>query len=229
MESIVIYVIIVILVLISVSKKNPKRLEQQRKRMQEMEVDKQIGQTSKPGNASKTSSLTFEQTNFGKYGGASSGNASPANLKPVHTMNSSTYQGRSGSSAGPARQAVAQQKTAQQRNGVQNNRPQTAKQKPGEGGLTDADELSTTEMLAEKARKDQIEHHKEQVEHRQHEQKYYGNYHYARRYMLGDPVAASDKLIYCPNCAAENLIKLHESPRKYNCYFCRAKLDGSDE
>ncbi len=224
MESIVIYVIIVILVLISVSKKNPKRLEQQRKRMQEMEVDKQIGQTSKTGSAPKSRSLTFEQTNFGKYGGSASGNASPANLKPVHTMNSSTYQGRTGSSTGSARQAVAQQKNA-----AANNRAQTAKQAPGAGGLTDADELSTTEMLAQKAKQDQIEHHKEQVEHRQHEQKYYGNYHYARRYMLGDPVAASDKLVYCPNCAAENLIKLHESPRKYNCYFCRAKLDGSDE
>ena len=229
MESIVIYVIIVILVLISVSKKNPKRLEQQRKRMQEMEVDRQIGQTSKTGSTSKSSSLTFEQTNFGKYGGSASGNASPANLKPVHTMNSSTYQGRSGSSTGSARQAVAQQRTAQQRTAAQNNKAQTAKQTPGAGGLTDADELSTTEMLAQKAKLDQIEHHKEQIKHRQHEQKYYGSYHYARRYMLGDPVAASDKLVYCPNCAAENLIKLHESPRKYNCYFCRAKLDGSDE
>ena len=229
MSGLFVWVVIVFMVLLSLSKKNPKRMEQQRKRMQEMEVNKQIGQTSKSGSASKSNSLSFEQTNFGGSVSKSSGNASPANLKPVHTMNSSTYQGRSGQASGSARQAAVQQRNAQQKGGAQNYGAQKAKQAPGAGGLTDADELSTTEMLAEKARKDQIEHHKEQVEHRQHEQKYYGNYHYARRYMLGDPVAASDKLIYCPNCAAENLIKLHENPRKYNCYFCRAKLDGSDE
>ncbi len=223
MSGLFIWVVIVFMVLLSLSKKNPKRMEQQRKRMQEMEVNKQIGQTSKGGSTSKSNSLSFEQTNYGGSVSRSSGSASPSNLKPVHTMNSSTYQGRSAQPAGSARQAVTQQRSAQQKGGVQK-----SKQTPGAGGLTDADELSTTEMLAQKAKQDQVEHRKEQMEHRQHEQKYYGNYHYARRYLLGDPVAASDKLIYCPNCAAENLIKLHENPRKYNCYFCRAKLDGSD-
>ena len=103
MSGLFVWVVIVFMVLLSLSKKNPKRMEQQRKRMQEMEVNKQIGQTSKSGSASKSNSLSFEQTNFGGSVSKSSGNASPANLKPVHTMNSSTYQGRSGQAAGSAR------------------------------------------------------------------------------------------------------------------------------
>ena len=88
------------------------------------------------------------------------------------------------------------------------------------------EEMSTTEMLAEKARLDQLEHKKEEFEQKQHDKKYYSGYNYARRYMLGDAVKPTEKLVYCPNCAAENLMKIHENPAKYNCYFCRAKLEG---
>ena len=91
-----------------------------------------------------------------------------------------------------------------------------------------ADPMSTTEMLAKKAADDQKEHMREQFEQKQHEKKYYSGYNYARRYMLGDPVSPTDKIIYCPNCAAENLVKIHENPRKYHCYFCRANLAGEE-
>ena len=86
------------------------------------------------------------------------------------------------------------------------------------------EEQSTTEMLAKKARHDQLEHQKEKAEQAQYEKKYYGNYHYAKRYLLGDPVPATERLVYCPNCAAENLIKITDNPKRFNCYFCREKL-----
>lgn len=86
------------------------------------------------------------------------------------------------------------------------------------------EEQSTTEMLAKKARQDQLEHQKEKAEQAQYEKKYYGNYHYAKRYLLGDPVPATERLVYCPNCAAENLIKITDNPKRFNCYFCREKL-----
>ena len=145
---------------------------------------------------------------------SSSGSGSAANLKPVHTMRSEFYKGPNKPTTAPsdgARKAVAAANAAST---AQKSEAAPAKQEA----------KSTTEMLAEKAKQDQIEHRKEQIEHQQFERKYYSNYNYARRYLLGDAIAASDRLVYCPNCAAENLIKLHENPKKYNCYFCREKL-----
>ncbi|MCR4690622.1 MAG: hypothetical protein K5739_04700 [Lachnospiraceae bacterium] len=119
----------------------------------------------------------------------------------------------------PAQKRPSQSRPAQNRPATaQRTQPASAAAKPGE------ENMSTTEMLAKKAQLDQVEHQKEQFEHRQHERMYYGNYNYARRYLLGDTVAATDKLVYCPNCAAENLVKIHENPAKYHCYFCREKL-----
>ncbi|MCR5418778.1 MAG: hypothetical protein K6E84_07675 [Lachnospiraceae bacterium] len=148
---------------------------------------------------------------------SSSGSGSAANLKSVHTMRSDTYKAPGRPASGPsdgARKAVAAAGSA----------TAASVAKKSSAPATKKEGKSTTEMLAEKAKQDQIEHRKEQYEHAQFEKKYYNDYHYARRYLLGDPIAASDKLVYCPNCAAENLIKIHENPGKYNCYFCREKL-----
>ncbi len=87
------------------------------------------------------------------------------------------------------------------------------------------EERPVTEMLAEKARKDQIEHRREELEQARHEKTYYSGYRYAKRYLPGDEVPSGERLVYCPNCAAENLIRITDNPKKFNCYFCREQLE----
>ena len=140
--------------------------------------------------------------------GAPRGSVSKTEQRFLQSMGTQMPQTKTGPAA-PVRQAVRTAAAAEQRPAEQ----------------TEEDEQSTTEMLAEKAKQDQIEHQKEKLEQAQYEKKYYGNYHYAKRYLLGDPVPATERLIYCPNCAAENLIRITDNPKKFNCYFCREKLE----
>lgn len=47
---------------------------------------------------------------------------------------------------------------------------------------------------------------------------------YAGRYLPGDPVPQSCKLVICGYCNAENLVPQNDKPEKYTCYFCRERL-----
>ncbi len=113
-------------------------------------------------------------------------------------------------------QKVQQQKVQQQKN--------IAQAKPVQPKPKAKEEMSTVEMLEAKAladdRKEMLEKQKQRMENKKH----YGHHNYAQKYILGDPVPASRKLIYCGYCNAENLIPRNDRPGKYNCYFCREEL-----
>jgi len=84
-------------------------------------------------------------------------------------------------------------------------------------------EKSTMDYLQEKAKADQIEHAKEKFEEAKRLDAVHGRKPAAGRYMLGDPIPHGHKIIYCPYCAAENIV-----PNLYygdkSCYFCRTHL-----
>ncbi|MBO4338181.1 MAG: hypothetical protein J5842_08925 [Lachnospiraceae bacterium] len=191
--------IIALIIVILIKSKGLRKLEEIEKKEKANAVDLQINKGLSPAQAAKNNRQSIPAGSGMNY--------------PSRPMAS---QGR------PAQQTRPQQSRPAQR--MPASSPATAAaavKASGEG-------MSTTEMLAQKAALDQKEHRLEEYEQRQHEKKYYSNYHYAKRYMLGDPVSPTEKILYCPNCAAENLIKIHENPRKYNCYFCRANLGGEE-
>lgn len=82
---------------------------------------------------------------------------------------------------------------------------------------------STTEYLNRKAEMDNREHQKEQFERKRAERQNYGNIVYAGRWMEGDPVPQSRRMVVCSYCGAENLVPIHDRTA-YHCYFCREKL-----
>lgn len=84
---------------------------------------------------------------------------------------------------------------------------------------------STTDYLNRKAAMDEREHRAEQLEQKRAERQNYGDIVYAGRWMEGDPVPQSRRLVECGYCGAENLVPLHDKKR-YHCYFCREKLQG---
>ena len=202
-EMIVVIVVFFFIILRVRSTVN-KATKQAERMKKEGEVNKQVGITASSSFAQAAGSAIQKREDF----------ASQAMGRPSSPINYPAAQGS---------------KPAANTRPVTNNRPgqkSAARPQSAAASKQAAEEsLSTTEMLAQKAKMDQIEHQKEKMEQKRHEQQYYRNYNYAKRYLLGDPVAPTEKLIYCPNCAAENLIKIHENPKKYNCYFCREKLD----
>lgn len=82
---------------------------------------------------------------------------------------------------------------------------------------------SVTEYLAEKARKDQIEHAKEKQLESQRLAEKSGGLTPAERLYDGDPVPAGKFCVCCSYCAAENLIPIGNRIQ-YSCYFCREPL-----
>lgn len=82
---------------------------------------------------------------------------------------------------------------------------------------------STTEYLNRKAELDNREHQKERLERKRAERQNYGNIVYAGRWMEGDPVPPSRRLVICGYCGAENLVPVNDRTA-YHCYFCREKL-----
>lgn len=85
-------------------------------------------------------------------------------------------------------------------------------------------EKSTTQLLHEKAMKDQMEHRKEKRKQEMENERIHGRLHYAQRLWVGDPVPKGKRLVYCAYCNAENLVPAHDYSTKYNCYFCREIL-----
>lgn len=83
---------------------------------------------------------------------------------------------------------------------------------------------STTEILSEKAREDQIAHQQEKREHDVEERKRHGKINYAGRHYPGDPIPNGMREVVCSYCNAENLVSAHDYTTKYNCYFCRELL-----
>lgn len=83
---------------------------------------------------------------------------------------------------------------------------------------------STTQLLQEKARKDEIEHRLEKKQQMAEKERIYGRLNYGQRIYLGDPVPNGKRLVYCPYCNAENLVPAHDYSKKYHCYFCREEL-----
>ncbi|MCR5283642.1 MAG: hypothetical protein K6E18_09750 [Lachnospiraceae bacterium] len=202
-----IFVVVVFFFIILWVRSSVGKAAKQAERMKkEGEVNKQVGITTSSSFASAAGSAVQKREAF----------ASQAAGRPSSPINYPSAQ--------PGRPAA--QGGRQNANTRASQKPAARAQGGAAAGAAADESLSTTEMLAQKAKLDQIEHQKEQMEQRRHEQQYYRNYNYAKRYLLGDPVSPTEKLIYCPNCAAENLIKIHENPKKYNCYFCREKLDG---
>ena len=194
-----IFVVVVFFFIILWVRSSVGKAAKQAERMKkEGEVNKQVGITTSSSFASAAGSAVQKREAF----------ASQSAGRPSSPINYPAAQGnRPAANTRPAQRNTA--------------RPQSA----AVSQQAAQDSLSTTEMLAKKAQMDQVEHQREKLEQKRHEQQYYRNYNYAKRYLLGDPVSPTEKLIYCPNCAAENLIKIHENPKKYNCYFCREKLD----
>ena len=194
-----IFVVVVFFFIILWVRSSVGKAAKQAERMKkEGEVNKQVGITTSSSFASAAGSAVQKREAF----------ASQSAGRPSSPINYPAAQGnRPAANTRPAQRNTA--------------RPQSA----AASKQAAQDSLSTTEMLAKKAQMDQVEHQREKLEQKRHEQQYYRNYNYAKRYLLGDPVSPTEKLIYCPNCAAENLIKIHENPKKYNCYFCREKLD----
>ena len=82
---------------------------------------------------------------------------------------------------------------------------------------------SVTEYLAEKARKDQIEHAKEKQQENRRLAEKSGGLAPAERLYDGDPVPNGKFCVCCSYCAAENLIPVG-SRIQYSCYFCREPL-----
>lgn len=85
-------------------------------------------------------------------------------------------------------------------------------------------EKSTTEMLGEKAKLDEMEHREEKRRQLAEERRIHGQLHYAERYLPGDMVPKGRRLVCCGYCNAENLIPERDNPKRYNCYFCRETL-----
>ncbi len=90
--------------------------------------------------------------------------------------------------------------------------------------VSDESSKSTTDLLREKARLDEIEHQKEKRLHDMEEKRRHAGLRYAQRLVLGDPIPKNARLVICNYCAAENLVPVGEYANKYNCYFCREKL-----
>ncbi len=205
--EIVIFVVLAWIMLARLSKAYQKLGENAKRKKKDAEVNRQVG-------------LSAQQARepFADPGAAGS---RPQN----RPMPANRPAASAGSASSPINYPSAVPGGATQR---KNARPQMPV-KPAQNTQTNApageDEKATTEMLAKKAKQDQIEHQREKLEQKRHEQKYYSNFNYAKRYLLGDEISPSEKMIFCPNCAAENLIKIHENPKKYNCYFCREKLE----
>lgn len=105
----------------------------------------------------------------------------------------------------------------------QQNKPQTAKS-PAKPLHNKPEEMSTMEMLEAKAREDDREERLEKQRQKIENKKHYGHLNYAERYIIGDAVPKGKKMVFCPNCNAENLIPTHSAAREYNCYFCRENL-----
>ena len=82
---------------------------------------------------------------------------------------------------------------------------------------------SVTDYLAEKARKDQIEHEIEKRQENQRLAEKSGGLTPAERLYDGDPVPNGKFCVCCSYCAAENLIPIG-SRMQYSCYFCREPL-----
>lgn len=85
-------------------------------------------------------------------------------------------------------------------------------------------EWSTTEMLGEKAKLDEMEHREEKRRQLAEERRIHGQLHYAERYLPGDMIPKGRRLVNCSYCNAENLIPERDNPKRYNCYFCRETL-----
>lgn len=101
------------------------------------------------------------------------------------------------------------------------NRP-SAKTSAAETGKS-SENTSVTDYLAEKARKDQIEHAREKQQESRRLAEKSGGLTPAERLYDGDPVPNGKFCVCCSYCAAENLIPVG-SRMKYSCYFCREPL-----
>ena len=101
------------------------------------------------------------------------------------------------------------------------NRP-SAKASATETGKS-SENTSVTDYLAEKARKDQIEHAREKQQESQRLAEKSGGLTPAERLYDGDPIPNGKFCVCCSYCAAENLIPVG-SRMKYSCYFCREPL-----
>ena len=101
------------------------------------------------------------------------------------------------------------------------NRP-SAKASATETGKS-SENTSVTDYLAEKARKDQIEHAREKQQESQRLAEKSGGLTPAERLYDGDPIPNGKFCVCCSYCAAENLIPVG-SCMKYSCYFCREPL-----
>lgn len=82
---------------------------------------------------------------------------------------------------------------------------------------------STTAYLNEKARRDAIEHAREDREEEMRLNKAYGGLRAAERLYEGDSVPQGKRLCVCGYCGAENLLPV-TSRERFSCYFCREPL-----
>lgn len=136
------------------------------------------------------------------------------------------YQRNYASDGTPRNQGVSQPVKTALGHGAQTkpqSKPQPKTATGQEPEIIQGENESTTDYLERKARMDAIEHKKEAMEQKRAERENYGDLVYALRWMEGDPVPSSQRLVKCSYCGAENLVPTGKRI-KYHCYFCREEL-----
>ncbi len=170
---------------------------------------------SKPSNNSSQGNYHYQASSMNNTVSRSTGNH----------VNSST-QGAKQAVAAAQRAAMprgnAQQANLQKANAQATGAQMAGAQKNSTSGKKDKDQ-STTDYLQQKAKADARDHYKEKMEEQRRVNETYGNQPVGGRYELGDPIPNGMKIVYCPYCAAENLVKISYHGDR-DCYFCRTRL-----
>ncbi|MGN0132512.1 MAG: hypothetical protein ACI4AA_08725 [Lachnospiraceae bacterium] len=156
------------------------------------------------------------QNSQGAYGSA------PSNGQG-YRPNSGNYQGQQ--SGGAMRQTAGGRNVASQATRTSQTAKSSQTVKAPQTANTSQKETSTMDYLNEKAKQDQREHAIEKMQENKRVDRKYGNRPVGGRYLLGDPVPSGMRIVYCPYCGAENLVKIGFRDDR-DCYFCRSRLES---
>lgn len=88
----------------------------------------------------------------------------------------------------------------------------------------EAEQISTTEYLRQKALEDQKEHEEEARLEAIRLHRETGGRRAAQRHYDGDSIPKGMRLVKCGYCGAENLIGDYQNQKDFTCYFCREIL-----
>lgn len=88
----------------------------------------------------------------------------------------------------------------------------------------EAEQISTTEYLRQKALEDQKEHEEAARLEAMRLHRETGGRRAAQRHYDGDSVPKGMRIVKCGYCGAENLIGDYQNQKDFTCYFCREIL-----